>query len=60
MALSPIARVLRFDPPRPGGPPVRLEMEDFVLGYTGVVSARSVSEALEPLWLLRLSREDAR
>jgi ATP-dependent Clp protease ATP-binding subunit ClpC len=59
LALSPIARVLRFDPPRPDGPPARLEMEDFVIGYTGVAHARSISEALQPLWLLRLSREDA-
>jgi ATP-dependent Clp protease ATP-binding subunit ClpA/ATP-dependent Clp protease ATP-binding subunit ClpC len=59
LALAPIARILRFDPPRAEGPKVRMEVEDFVLGYTGTANAQSVEEALAPLWLLRLSREDA-
>jgi len=54
-----VVRKVRFDPPRPSGPPVPYEIEDYVTGYAATVHARELGEALAALWLLRVSREDA-
>ncbi|APR77396.1 ATP-dependent Clp protease ATP-binding subunit ClpA [Minicystis rosea] len=57
-ALPEVVRKLRFDPPRAGGPPVPFEIEDYVMGHADTVHARSLADALAPLWLLRASRDD--
>jgi ATP-dependent Clp protease ATP-binding subunit ClpC len=54
--LAPLARRVSCDGragPRP------FEIEDYALGYADVVWARGLAEALAPIFLLRLSREDA-
>ncbi|MFT3764041.1 MAG: AAA family ATPase [Minicystis sp.] len=56
--LPEVVRKIRFDPPRPGGPPVPIEIEDYVMGHAETVLARQLADALAPLWLLRVSRED--
>jgi ATP-dependent Clp protease ATP-binding subunit ClpA/ATP-dependent Clp protease ATP-binding subunit ClpC len=58
-ALLPVVRKIRFDPPRRAGATAPLEIEDYGMGYAEMVEVRSVAEALEPIWLLRMSREDA-
>ncbi|WP_437677372.1 AAA family ATPase [Sorangium sp. So ce131] len=57
-ALLPVVRRIRFDPPRPPGRPAPIEIEDYVMGYAEASLVRSLSQALAPLWLLRMSRED--
>jgi ATP-dependent Clp protease ATP-binding subunit ClpC len=57
-ALLPVVRKIRFDPPRRTGAVAPLEIEDYVMGYAETVQVVSVNEALAPLWLLRMSRED--
>jgi ATP-dependent Clp protease ATP-binding subunit ClpA/ATP-dependent Clp protease ATP-binding subunit ClpC len=57
--LPPVVRKVRFDPPRPGGPVEPIEIEDYVMSYAETAPARHLADALAPLWLLRLSREDA-
>ena len=54
----PLVRKVRFDPPRPGGPAVPFEIEDYVMGFADTVMARSLASALAPLMLLRSSRTD--
>ncbi|MCC6557631.1 MAG: ATP-dependent Clp protease ATP-binding subunit, partial [Polyangiaceae bacterium] len=56
-ALPPVVRKLRFDPPRPGRTSP-LEIEDYVMGYAETAEVASLAQALAPLWLLRMSRED--
>ena len=58
-ALLPIVRSLRFDPPKAGGPASPLDLEDYVLGLHHAARVREPFEALLPLWLARLAREDA-
>jgi len=57
-ALLPVVRSIRFDPPRQAGRTAPLEIEDYVMGHAETAEVRSVGQALEPLWLLRMSRED--
>ena len=56
-ALTPVVRKIRFDPPRPGRS-APLEIEDYVMGYAETSQVGSLAQALAPLWLLRMSRED--
>jgi ATP-dependent Clp protease ATP-binding subunit ClpC len=57
-ALLPVVRKIRFDPPRRAGTTSALEIEDYVMGYADTVEVRDLTDALEPIWLLRMSRED--
>jgi ATP-dependent Clp protease ATP-binding subunit ClpA/ATP-dependent Clp protease ATP-binding subunit ClpC len=56
-ALLPLVRSIHFEPPRRPGTTAPLSMEDYVIGTATTVEARSIAEALAPLWLLRASRE---
>jgi len=58
-ALLPVVRKIRFDPPRRAGASAPLDIEDYVMGYAETVVVRSIAEALLPIWLLRMSREDS-
>jgi ATP-dependent Clp protease ATP-binding subunit ClpC len=60
-ALAPVVRKLRFDPPRAGrgASPVEIEIADYVMGFAETVEARTVADALAPIWLLRTSRIDS-
>ncbi len=53
--LLPIARTIRFDPPRAGLAP--LALEDFAMGHGGTFHVKTIAEALGTLWLLRMTRE---
>jgi ATP-dependent Clp protease ATP-binding subunit ClpC len=55
--LLPIARTVRFDPPRAGLAP--LTLEDFAMGHGGTFHVKTLAEALGSLWLLRMTREAA-
>ena len=55
-ALAPVARKLRFDPPRAGR--VTSPIEDYAMGFAETVEARGLADALAPIWLLRTSRVD--
>jgi ATP-dependent Clp protease ATP-binding subunit ClpA/ATP-dependent Clp protease ATP-binding subunit ClpC len=55
----PIVRTLAFDPPLPSRPPAPFSVEDYVLGMSHEARVRDPLEALLPLWLARVSREDA-
>jgi ATP-dependent Clp protease ATP-binding subunit ClpC len=55
--LLPIVRRAHFEPPPPRKAATRLELEDYVLGISEVWRARALSQALAPIWLLRLSRQ---
>jgi ATP-dependent Clp protease ATP-binding subunit ClpA/ATP-dependent Clp protease ATP-binding subunit ClpC len=55
----PIVRTIAFDPPPPSRPPALLSLEDYVLGLSHETRVRQPYEALQPLWLARLSREAA-
>ncbi|XXX77782.1 AAA family ATPase [Sorangium sp. So ce134] len=57
-ALLPVVRRIRFDPPRQPGRAAPIEIEDYVMGAAEASPVRSLSQALAPLWLLRMSRED--
>ncbi|WP_437814248.1 hypothetical protein [Sorangium sp. So ce1078] len=57
-ALLPVVRRIRFDPPRRQGRAAPIEIEDYAMGYAEAAQVRSLSQALAPLWLLRMSRED--
>ncbi|WP_437968286.1 AAA family ATPase [Sorangium sp. So ce260] len=57
-ALLPVVRRIRFDPPRRPGRTAPIEIEDYAMGYAEAAQVRSLSQALAPLWLLRMSRED--
>jgi ATP-dependent Clp protease ATP-binding subunit ClpC len=57
-ALLPVVRKIRFDPPRADGAAAPLEIEDYAMGYAETMQVWTVGEALTPLWLLRMSRED--
>ncbi|WP_437610389.1 AAA family ATPase [Sorangium sp. So ce834] len=57
-ALLPVVRRIRFDPPRQPGRAAPIEIEDYAMGFAEASLARSLSQALAPLWLLRMSRED--
>ncbi|WP_437876921.1 AAA family ATPase [Sorangium sp. So ce513] len=57
-ALLPVVRRIRFDPPRRPGRAAPIEIEDYVMGHAEAALVRSLSQALAPLWLLRMSRED--
>jgi ATP-dependent Clp protease ATP-binding subunit ClpA/ATP-dependent Clp protease ATP-binding subunit ClpC len=52
--LTPIARKIRFDPPRAGLAP--LELEDYRMGHGGTFHVRFATDALSALWLLRMTR----
>ncbi|WP_437279300.1 AAA family ATPase [Sorangium sp. So ce375] len=56
--LLPVVRRVRFDPPRRAGATAPIEIEDYVMGYADSAQVRSLAQALAPLWLLRMSRED--
>jgi ATP-dependent Clp protease ATP-binding subunit ClpA/ATP-dependent Clp protease ATP-binding subunit ClpC len=51
-------RTIRFDPPSQAGRAAPIEIEDYVMGYADAAAVRSLGQALEPLWLLRMSREE--
>jgi ATP-dependent Clp protease ATP-binding subunit ClpA/ATP-dependent Clp protease ATP-binding subunit ClpC len=55
----PIVRTLAFDPPLPSRPPALFAVEDYVLGISHETRVRDPLEALLPLWLARMTREDA-
>jgi ATP-dependent Clp protease ATP-binding subunit ClpC len=57
-SMPPVVRKVRFDPPGDGGASVPIEIEDYVMGYAETVYARTLRDALAPLFLLRTSRED--
>ncbi len=57
MRLLPIARTVRFDPPRAGL--AALELEDFAMGHGGTFHVKTLAEALGSLWLLRMTRTAA-
>jgi ATP-dependent Clp protease ATP-binding subunit ClpA/ATP-dependent Clp protease ATP-binding subunit ClpC len=57
-ALAKVVRKIRFDPPIPGGPAVPVEIEDYVMGFAETVHARTLADALAPIWLLRGTREE--
>ncbi|WP_437647781.1 AAA family ATPase [Sorangium sp. So ce362] len=57
-ALLPVVRRIRFDPPGRPGRAAPIEIEDYAMGYAEAALVRSLSQALAPLWLLRMSRED--
>lgn len=59
-ALLPVVRKIRFDVPRNPGISSPIEIEDYVMGFAETVEARSIADALAPIWLLRTSREDAK
>ncbi len=53
-AVLPIVRRYRFDPSPDG--PTRLEVEDYPLAYALQTTARSLSDVLPQLWLLRIGQ----
>jgi ATP-dependent Clp protease ATP-binding subunit ClpC len=57
-ALLPVVRKIRFDPPRAEGGAAPLDIEDYGMAYAETVQAFTVDDALGPVWLLRMSRED--
>jgi ATP-dependent Clp protease ATP-binding subunit ClpA/ATP-dependent Clp protease ATP-binding subunit ClpC len=59
-ALLPVVRKIRFDLPRHGAGTSPIEIEDYVMGFAETMEARTVADALGPIWLLRTSREDAK
>ncbi len=58
-ALLPVVRKIRFDLRSSGGSSP-IEIEDYVMGFAETIEARSIADALAPIWLLRTSREDAK
>jgi ATP-dependent Clp protease ATP-binding subunit ClpA/ATP-dependent Clp protease ATP-binding subunit ClpC len=60
-ALLPVVRSVVRDPPPPGrgAAPTPWAIEDYRMAFVDTVHARTLGEALAPLLLLRLSREDA-
>ncbi len=57
-ALTPMVRRVRLGASSRAGKPAPFGVEDFRMSFVDTVYARSVAEALEPLWLLQLSRVD--
>ncbi|MFO0754993.1 MAG: AAA family ATPase [Byssovorax sp.] len=57
-ALLPVVRKIRFDPPRRPGTTAPLSIEDYAMSYAETMEVRTIAEALAPIWLLRMSRED--
>jgi len=53
--LLPAVRKIRFDPPRRSGAVALLDVEDYVLSYGASLWVRTLAEALQPIWLLRMS-----
>jgi len=59
-AAAPVVRAYRFEPPtRPGEVSV-LELDDYLLTYSGSHRVRSPAEALPTLWRLRMSQKSER
>jgi ATP-dependent Clp protease ATP-binding subunit ClpA/ATP-dependent Clp protease ATP-binding subunit ClpC len=58
-ALTPAVRKIQFDPPRRSGPLATVDIEDYALGTAMTLPARRLVDALQPLWLLRMSREES-
>jgi len=54
----PVVRSIRFDWNRQENGYAPLELEDYVMSISRVVSANRLSDPLPGLWLVRLSRED--
>ncbi|AKT43856.1 AAA family ATPase [Chondromyces crocatus] len=57
-ALGPVVRTFRFDPPERPGRNATFEVEDYVMGHADRMEVRSIEQGLEPLWLLRRTREE--
>ena len=57
-ALLPVVRKIRFDWLRNSGGSSPIEVEDYVMGFAETIEARNFEDALAPIWLLRISRED--
>jgi hypothetical protein len=58
-SLLPLVREYRFDPPSAGCASVPIEFNDYSLGYSGSISAPSLKECLNRLWILgRSASED--
>jgi ATP-dependent Clp protease ATP-binding subunit ClpC len=57
-AALPLCRSIRFDPPHKKGQLAPLELEDYVVGTSLSLRCRTLADALAPIWLLRLSREE--
>jgi ATP-dependent Clp protease ATP-binding subunit ClpA/ATP-dependent Clp protease ATP-binding subunit ClpC len=51
----PVVRKVQFDPPKPGAL-APLALEDYAVAWTSRREARSLADALAPLWLYRASR----
>jgi ATP-dependent Clp protease ATP-binding subunit ClpA/ATP-dependent Clp protease ATP-binding subunit ClpC len=56
--LPPAVRTIRFDA-SPSGAPRALSVEDYAMGLVLDLRVRAVDEALERLWRIRMSREEA-
>jgi hypothetical protein len=53
--MLPVVRTIRFDPPG-GGQSAVAAIEDYAIACTSQREARSLADALAPLWLYRASR----
>jgi ATP-dependent Clp protease ATP-binding subunit ClpC len=54
--LLPAVRKLRFDPPKQVNANAPIDIEDYAVGYTTQWRVKKIQDALERLWLLRMSR----
>ncbi|EYF07117.1 AAA family ATPase [Chondromyces apiculatus] len=57
-ALGPVVRSIRFDPPEQKGRTAAIDIEDYAMGYAETAEVQSIQQGLEPLWLLRRTREE--
>ena len=59
-AAAPVVRAYRFEPPTRQGEVSVLELDDYLLTYSGSHRVRSPAEALPTLWRLRMSQKSER
>lgn len=57
-SLLPLVREYRFDPPSDGRSSVPIAFSDYVMGYSGSITAPSLAECLKRLWILGRSASD--
>jgi ATP-dependent Clp protease ATP-binding subunit ClpC len=55
-AAAPVVRAYRFEPPTRPGAVAALELDDYLLTYSGSHRVRTPAEALPALWRLRMSQ----
>jgi ATP-dependent Clp protease ATP-binding subunit ClpA/ATP-dependent Clp protease ATP-binding subunit ClpC len=53
---APVVRAYRFDPPARYGTVSMMEVDDYLLTYSGSHRVRHLADALPPLWRLRMSQ----